>query len=77
MDSKNLHYYFAYGMNTNPDAMTERLSADGVARGLGAAHLQEWSFRFAVHADVVPTGRVCPVGHFVHFSKLEDPSTGL
>jgi len=55
MDSKNLHYYFAYGMNTNPDAMTERLSADGVARSLGAAHLQEWSFRFAVHADVVPT----------------------
>lgn len=55
MDGKKLHYYFAYGMNTNPGAMSERLSANGVARSIGAAHLQEWRFRFAVHADVVPS----------------------
>jgi len=63
MDSKNLHYYFAYGMNTNPGAMSERLSADGVARSLGAAHLQEWRFRFAVHADVVPTHNCVTAKH--------------
>lgn len=54
MNEIPLHYYFAYGMNTNPDAMQERLEKSGVARSLGAARLYGWKFRFAYHADVIP-----------------------
>ena len=45
-------FYFAYGMNTNRDSM--RLRCPG-AICMGAAILQDHEFRFAHHADVVPT----------------------
>lgn len=45
------HYYFAYGMNTDPGAMVQRT---GNPKSLGRARLQGWRFRFAYHADVVP-----------------------
>lgn len=61
MDS-NLHYYFGYGMNTNPQQMDERLGASSKPRAIGPAHLQEWRFRFAVHADVVPAANQSVAG---------------
>lgn len=50
----NLHYYFGYGMNTNPQQMDERLGASSRPRAMGAAQLVHWQFRFALYADVVP-----------------------
>lgn len=49
--------YFAYGMNTNVDQMTQRCPG---AVNLGAARLAGYRFRFAGHADVVeqPNGIV-------------------
>ncbi len=43
--------YFAYGMNTNRTGMAQRCPG---ALSLGPARLLNHSFRFAVHADVVP-----------------------
>lgn len=43
-------YYFAYGMNTNIDGMAGRCPG---AESLGHAVLEDYRFRFAVHADVV------------------------
>lgn len=54
MSDQKMHYYFAYGMNTNPDVMDERLNSSGIAQSLGPARLHGWKFRFAYHADVVP-----------------------
>lgn len=48
----NKHYYFAYGMNTNRESMARRCPD---AKSLGAAALYDWGFRFAYHADIVPT----------------------
>lgn len=42
--------YFAYGMNTNRSEMAQRCPG---ALSLGHARLIDYSFRFAVHADVV------------------------
>ena len=48
--------YFSYGMNTDPHSMNERLGKDKCApKPLGAATLQDWRFRFAYYADVVPS----------------------
>lgn len=48
-------YYFAYGMNTDPTAMSERLAkSDRVPFAIGAAVLEDWQFRFAYYADVQP-----------------------
>lgn len=43
--------YFAYGMNTDQVGMAQRCPG---ALSLGHARLRDHSFRFAVHADVVP-----------------------
>jgi len=43
--------YFAYGMNTNLDSMASRCPK---AKSLGHAILEDYRFRFAHHADVVP-----------------------
>lgn len=53
------HYYFGYGMNTNIDGMTRRCPD---ARSLGAAVVDNWEFRFAYHADVVPKEGARTVG---------------
>ena len=45
------HFYFSYGMNTNPEAMKLRT---GNAVPLGSALLKNYKLRFAVYADVVP-----------------------
>jgi gamma-glutamylcyclotransferase (GGCT)/AIG2-like uncharacterized protein YtfP len=45
------YYYFGYGMNTNIDSMARRCPS---ARSLGSAVVNDWQFRFAYHADVVP-----------------------
>jgi gamma-glutamylcyclotransferase (GGCT)/AIG2-like uncharacterized protein YtfP len=45
-------YMFAYGMNTNPEAMTQRV---GSTLALGHARLQDHRFRFARYADVYPS----------------------
>ena len=42
--------YFAYGMNTNRRGMAQRCPG---ALSLGHARLIDYSFRFAIHADVV------------------------
>ena len=42
--------YFAYGMNTNRAGMSQRCPG---ALSLGHARLIDYSFRFAIHADVV------------------------
>ena len=42
--------YFAYGMNTNRSGMAQRCPG---ALSLGHARLIDYSFRFAIHADVV------------------------
>lgn len=48
-------YYFAYGMNTDPGAMSERLAkASSAPLAIGAAVLPDWQFRFAYYADVQP-----------------------
>lgn len=44
--------YFAYGMNTNSAQMAMRCPG---ARSLGAAYLPNHEFRFARHADILPT----------------------
>lgn len=44
------HFYFAYGMNTDPQAMYQR-TGDSLA--IGRAKLPGWRFRFAYYADVV------------------------
>jgi gamma-glutamylcyclotransferase (GGCT)/AIG2-like uncharacterized protein YtfP len=49
---------FAYGMNTNSEQMGTRCPA---ALSLGHAILPKFEFRFARHADVVPSDR-----HEVH-----------
>lgn len=43
--------YFAYGMNTDRTGMAQRCPG---ALSLGHARLRDHSFRFAVHADVMP-----------------------
>lgn len=43
--------YFAYGMNTNLHSMASRCPK---AKSLGYAILEDYRFRFAHHADVVP-----------------------
>ncbi len=43
------HYYFAYGMNTNLDSMSNRCPA---AELLGPARLDGYRFVFRRHADV-------------------------
>lgn len=48
---ENKHFYFAYGMNTDPGAMYERT---GDSQSIGRARLPGWRFRFAYYADVVP-----------------------
>lgn len=50
-------YYFGYGINTNIDCMAQRVPQ---GRCLGAAYLDNYLFRFAYHADIVPRlgGRV-------------------
>ena len=45
------HYYFAYGMNTDPGAMALRT---GMPTPLGRGLVRDHAFRFAVHADVFP-----------------------
>lgn len=50
MESKR-YFYFAYGMNTDPDAMIQRT---GNPRAIGRAKLQGYRFRFAFHADIQP-----------------------
>jgi gamma-glutamylcyclotransferase (GGCT)/AIG2-like uncharacterized protein YtfP len=49
--SKNMmrHYYFAYGMNTNPEEMARRCSD---SKALGRADLEGYRFVFRGHADV-------------------------
>jgi gamma-glutamylcyclotransferase (GGCT)/AIG2-like uncharacterized protein YtfP len=47
----NKHYYFGYGMNSNPDAMLLRT---GKTEAIGRATILDHAFRFAVHADVYP-----------------------
>lgn len=47
----NSHYYAAYGMNTDPEAMAFR-TGDPVAIGRGL--VRDHAFRFACHADVYP-----------------------
>ena len=42
--------YFAYGMNTNRRGMAQRCPG---ALSLGHARLIDYSFRFAIHADVI------------------------
>jgi len=44
--------YFAYGMNTNRAQMAMRCPG---ACSLGAAFLPNHEFRFATHADILPT----------------------
>ena len=44
--------YFAYGMNTNLAQMAMRCPQ---AQSLGAAYLPNHEFRFARHADILPT----------------------
>ena len=44
-------YYFAYGMNTNPDQMRLRL---GFPKPVGPAVLPGYQLRFALYADIVP-----------------------
>jgi len=44
--------YFAYGMNTNTAQMAMRCPN---AQSLGAAYLPNHLFRFARHADILPT----------------------
>lgn len=47
----NKHFYAAYGMNTEPEAMAFRTSTSvPIGRGLVRDH----AFRFAIHADVYP-----------------------
>ena len=53
------HYYFGYGMNTNVNSMSRRCPD---ARSLGAAVVDDWEFRFAYHADVVPKEGAKTVG---------------
>ena len=43
------HYYFAYGMNTNPGEMERRCPG---SRPLGKADLEGYRFVFRGHADV-------------------------
>jgi gamma-glutamylcyclotransferase (GGCT)/AIG2-like uncharacterized protein YtfP len=43
--------YFAYGMNTNIMSMAQRCPA---AVPMGHAIIENYRFRFAVHADIVP-----------------------
>jgi gamma-glutamylcyclotransferase (GGCT)/AIG2-like uncharacterized protein YtfP len=43
------HYYFAYGMNTNLDSMSQRCPG---ALCLGAGFLEGYKFAFRLHADV-------------------------
>lgn len=49
MESKR-YFYFAYGMNTDPEAMIQRT---GNPTAIGRARLDGYRFRFAFHADVV------------------------
>lgn len=51
-------YYFAYGMNTNVQGMRKRCPD---ATSCGYAVLENFKFRFAYHADIVPE-----VGNQVH-----------
>lgn len=51
-------YYFSYGMNTNIQGMQKRCP-DAVSHG--HAILENFKFRFAYHADIVPE-----VGEQVH-----------
>jgi gamma-glutamylcyclotransferase (GGCT)/AIG2-like uncharacterized protein YtfP len=44
-------YYFAYGMNTNLGSMQQRTPT---SVSMGRAQLNDFEFRFAYHADVVP-----------------------
>lgn len=44
-------YYFAYGMNTDTDAMALRT---GTPIAIGRGLVRDHAFRFAVHADVFP-----------------------
>lgn len=44
-------YYFAYGMNSDPQQMRLRT---GVPRAIGSASIQNHAFRFSTHADVYP-----------------------
>lgn len=55
----NKHYYFGYGMNTNKSGMAQRCPA---AVSVGAGALYDYEFRFAYHADVVPTVGAKTVG---------------
>jgi gamma-glutamylcyclotransferase (GGCT)/AIG2-like uncharacterized protein YtfP len=45
-------YYFAYGMNTNLGSMRQRTPT---SVSMGRAELKDFEFRFAYHADVVPS----------------------
>jgi gamma-glutamylcyclotransferase (GGCT)/AIG2-like uncharacterized protein YtfP len=55
----NKMYYFAYGMNTNKSGMRQRCPA---AVSIGSSVLQNYEFRFAMHADVVPKQDARTVG---------------
>lgn len=43
------HFYFAYGMNTNPQEMSRRCTG---SRPLGKAYLDGYRFVFRGHADI-------------------------
>lgn len=45
-------YYFGYGINTNTAHMAARAKT---ATCLGKAHINDYRFRFAYHADIVPS----------------------
>lgn len=45
----NKHYYFAYGMNTDPEAMSLRT---GTPTAIGRGLVRDHAFRFATHGDV-------------------------
>lgn len=50
-DIKVTSYYFAYGMNTDPQQMALRT---GSPLAIGRAIVRNHAFRFAMHADVYP-----------------------
>jgi gamma-glutamylcyclotransferase (GGCT)/AIG2-like uncharacterized protein YtfP len=45
------HFYFAYGMNTDTEAMALRT---GTPLAIGRGMVRDHAFRFAIHADVFP-----------------------
>lgn len=51
MIDENTNYYFAYGMNSDPEQMNLRT---GKPTAIGRALVRDHGFRFALHADVFP-----------------------